>query len=60
MEPEPLIAFDRVSVTLGGLPVLTDIDLRIDAGDIPNEQALKALIAALPVQVPAPPIRRVS
>ena len=34
--------------------------LRIDAGDIPNEQALKALIAALPVQVPAPPIRRVS
>jgi NitT/TauT family transport system ATP-binding protein len=33
VEAEPLIAFDRVSVTLGGLPVLTDIDLRIDAGD---------------------------
>ncbi len=34
--------------------------LRLDAGDIPNEQALKALIAALPVQSSAPPIRRAS
>jgi NitT/TauT family transport system ATP-binding protein len=33
LQAQPLIAFDRVSVTLGGLPVLTDIDLRIDAGD---------------------------
>jgi NitT/TauT family transport system ATP-binding protein len=29
----PLIAFDRVSMTLGGQPILTEIDLRIDAGD---------------------------
>jgi NitT/TauT family transport system ATP-binding protein len=28
-----LIEFDRVSVTLGGTPILTGIDLRIDAGD---------------------------
>ncbi len=29
----PLIAFDRVSVTLGGAPILTDIDLTIAAGE---------------------------
>jgi len=34
--------------------------LHVDAGDLPNEQALKALVAALPVQVSAPPIRRAS
>ena len=33
MDPQPLIAFDRVSMTLGGTPVLTGIDLSIDAGD---------------------------
>jgi NitT/TauT family transport system ATP-binding protein len=33
VQAPPLIAFDRVSVTLGGLPILTDIDLHIDAGD---------------------------
>jgi NitT/TauT family transport system ATP-binding protein len=31
--PSPLIEFDRVSVTLGGAPILTDIDLTIGAGD---------------------------
>jgi NitT/TauT family transport system ATP-binding protein len=31
--PQPLIAFDRVSVTLGGAPILTGIDLRIEAGE---------------------------
>ena len=30
---EPLIAFDRVSMTLGGTPILTGIDLQIYAGD---------------------------
>jgi NitT/TauT family transport system ATP-binding protein len=29
----PLIAFDRVSMTLGGQPILTEIDLRIEAGE---------------------------
>jgi NitT/TauT family transport system ATP-binding protein len=29
----PLIAFERVGVTLGGAPILTDIDLSIDAGE---------------------------
>ena len=29
----PLIEFDGVSVTLGGAPILTAVDLRIDAGD---------------------------
>jgi NitT/TauT family transport system ATP-binding protein len=33
LQPEPLIAFDRVSMTLGGTAILTEIDLRIDAGD---------------------------
>jgi NitT/TauT family transport system ATP-binding protein len=33
VQSPPLIAFDRVSVTLGGQPILTEIDLRIDAGD---------------------------
>jgi NitT/TauT family transport system ATP-binding protein len=33
VQAPPLIAFDQVSVTLGGQPILTDIDLRIDAGD---------------------------
>jgi NitT/TauT family transport system ATP-binding protein len=32
-QPQPLITFDRVSMTLGGTPILTDIDLHIDAGD---------------------------
>jgi NitT/TauT family transport system ATP-binding protein len=29
----PVIEFDRVSVTLGGQPILTEIDLHIEAGD---------------------------
>jgi NitT/TauT family transport system ATP-binding protein len=29
----PLIAFDHVGVTLGGTPILTDVNLTIDAGD---------------------------
>jgi NitT/TauT family transport system ATP-binding protein len=29
----PLIAFERVGVTLGGAPILTGLDLTIDAGD---------------------------
>jgi NitT/TauT family transport system ATP-binding protein len=33
LQPQPLIAFDRVSMTLGGTAILTEIDLRIDAGD---------------------------
>jgi NitT/TauT family transport system ATP-binding protein len=32
-QPPALIAFDRVSMTLGGTPVLTGIDLRVDAGE---------------------------
>jgi NitT/TauT family transport system ATP-binding protein len=32
-QPPALIAFDRVSMTLGGTSILTEIDLRIDAGD---------------------------
>jgi NitT/TauT family transport system ATP-binding protein len=32
-QPQPLIAFDRVSMTLGGTSILTGIDLRINAGD---------------------------
>jgi NitT/TauT family transport system ATP-binding protein len=33
VDSQPLIAFDRVSMTLGGTSILTDIDLRIEAGD---------------------------
>jgi NitT/TauT family transport system ATP-binding protein len=33
VEPQPLIAFDRVSVTLGVTPILSGVDLRIEAGE---------------------------